>query len=304
MPESGFSSSDDHVDDVVLPIHGHAAEVRLVADFVVDIVELDQFRHDLADHLLLDGEQAAVLVERVHVIAADFSNAVHIVSVVLRTQLPLLFLVHGAEEVHLHHNSPLTGLRHKILQPLEVRFIPFRQIELVPAIGIARLVAPRPRTEEFFAIGCERVFGDVERPLRLDIGSAEGPRVVQTVSGELVEILDVVEVGIEDRAVVLARSDEDGRLAAEEEIVRIVGVEREGLGSGDSPAKNYECDACETICGRFPIAPHFAISFAFRFLNDRFVVGSCPWICKLPFSSRRPFRGFLSGLRVSVQSVT
>ena len=62
------------------------------------------------------------------------------------------------------------------------------------------------------------------------VRAAEQPRVVQAVPLQLGQIDLVVEVEVQHRAVVLAGRDDDRRLAAPQEIVRIVGVQRERLG--------------------------------------------------------------------------
>src|SRR6185295_13723548 len=67
----------------------------------------------------------------------------------------------------------------------------------------------------------------VEIAGRLAIRAAPRPRVVQAILRERVEIPAKVEIEIEHRAVMLARRDEHRRLAAKEEIVRIVGMEGE-----------------------------------------------------------------------------
>ncbi len=59
----------DRVDDPLLPVLGHAAEIRLVADLEVQVVELVQLGDELLGQRFLDRQQVAVLVERVDVVA-------------------------------------------------------------------------------------------------------------------------------------------------------------------------------------------------------------------------------------------
>ena len=55
-----FSAATIDVDDVPLPVVGHAAEVRLVADLEVEVVELVQLGDDLPHQRLLGRQQVAV----------------------------------------------------------------------------------------------------------------------------------------------------------------------------------------------------------------------------------------------------
>ena len=54
--EAGLRFAND-VSDVVLPFERDAAGVRLIADFVVEIIELLQLSHDLAHHGFLNCQQ-------------------------------------------------------------------------------------------------------------------------------------------------------------------------------------------------------------------------------------------------------
>ena len=69
---------------------------------------------------------------------------------------------------------------------------------------------------------------DLERALGFDVRAAEHARVVHAVGGEGVEILAVVEVQVDHRAVVLGGGDQDRRPAAPQKIVRVLGMERDG----------------------------------------------------------------------------
>jgi hypothetical protein len=58
--------------------------------------------------------------------------------------------------------------------------------------------------------------------------------VVEPVLRQRVQVAEVIEVQVQDRAVVLARCDEHGRLPAEEEVPRVLGVQGERrVGGGD-----------------------------------------------------------------------
>ena len=78
-----FLRLGDHVRDVVLPFHCHTAEIRLVANLVVEVVELVQLRDDFSRHRLLHGEQRPVPVESVDIRARDVADAIHVVDAVL-----------------------------------------------------------------------------------------------------------------------------------------------------------------------------------------------------------------------------
>src|SRR5262249_11164650 len=144
-----------------------------------------------------------------------------------RAQLPLGFIVKRAEEVHLHYNAALPGLSDKVSQPAEIVRVPAREVELVAAVGVTRLTASSPGGKEAFRRGGGRVPGDLEGPLRLDIRSGKRAGQGEPVGPQSVEVLEIVEVLVQYRAVVLARGDQHGRLAAEQEVVRVVRVQRQ-----------------------------------------------------------------------------
>ena len=70
---------------------------------------------------------------------------------------------------------------------------------------------------------------DVEVAGEFAVGAGEDAGEVEAVGGEGVEVLAVVEVEVEDGAVVFGRGDEDGGTAPEFVVVGIGGVEGDGL---------------------------------------------------------------------------
>src|SRR5439155_13912323 len=70
---------------------------------------------------------------------------------------------------------------------------------------------------------------DLERARYFPIGAGEGSRQVQVVFLQFIEIGPVVERPIEHSAIMFAGRDEDRRLAAELQIMRIGGVKPERL---------------------------------------------------------------------------
>ncbi len=51
----------DYFCDVFLPLQSYPAEVRFVAYFVIEVIELVQFGDDFSHHGLLDGDQIFML---------------------------------------------------------------------------------------------------------------------------------------------------------------------------------------------------------------------------------------------------
>ena len=151
---------DDDIGDVVLPRDGHAAEIRLVANLEKDVVEAIQLGDELARERLMNGKQAAMLVERVDRGARDRADAIDVVRGVHRAELPLHLLVHRAEQAQLDHHPLLRRLPNKFLQAREVGIVPAREVEFVPAIGVPGLVAARPRADEPAAGRGQRVARD------------------------------------------------------------------------------------------------------------------------------------------------
>src|SRR5262245_281495 len=114
---------NDYVDDATLPIHRNAGSVRLVANFVEDIIEALQFSDDSADEPFLNVEQASVFIERVDVEPPDIAQAVDVVVCVERAELPLRVAVEGAEEIDLNDDPAFARLRDEIFQPAEVTVV-------------------------------------------------------------------------------------------------------------------------------------------------------------------------------------
>ena len=71
----------------------------------------------------------------------------------------------------------------------------------------------------------ERIFRDVKRALRFKIGAAKSPRAVQSPRLQFGEIRGVVEIHIQNRAIMFTRRNDDRRLPAKQKIVRIIRVQ-------------------------------------------------------------------------------
>jgi len=177
--EPGLGAGDG-LGDMVLPVQRHATEVRLVADLIVDVIEILQRLGDLADHRFLDRQQLG-MPERVDRRSLHGSHVVDVVAGVHRAQVPHAVLVERAEQDQLHHDAAPARLRDEVGQTLEVLRIPFRQVEPVAPVGIASDVAPRPGAEQVSFGRSERVPLDVERSRRLAVGAAERTRQVESV---------------------------------------------------------------------------------------------------------------------------
>ena len=133
----------NHAGNMVLPFLGHASEVRLIADLVVEVVEVFQGLHDPADHRVLDGQQILVS-EGVDLCPCHVADPVNVVPHVHRAQVPHPVLVEWAEENQFDDDAVPVRLADEVPQPLEVLRIPFRQIELVAAVGITRRISAGP----------------------------------------------------------------------------------------------------------------------------------------------------------------
>ena len=212
---------DDDVGDAMLPGELDGTGVRLVADLEEQIVEAVQLGNELPCQGLLNSKQAAIVPHRVDVGTRNLADPVDVVRCAHRTERPLQILVHRTEQRQLDDDVPGPGIREKVFQPRKVGIVPTGQIELVAAVGVTRLRAARPRRDEAPGGRRQSISGDVESALRLDVGAAEHPRVVQAVGGQRVEIATIVEVEVEHRAVMLSRRDEDRRTAAPLKVVRI-----------------------------------------------------------------------------------
>src|SRR6266576_514145 len=99
----------DYVGDAPLPLDGDA-EVGLVANFIVEIVEVLQLGDDLAHHRLLHRPQAAGIGERIDVGVRDGADAVDVVRDVYRAELPHRVPVERAEQIHLDHHTAPAGV--------------------------------------------------------------------------------------------------------------------------------------------------------------------------------------------------
>src|SRR5687768_18268 len=169
-------------------------------------------------------------IDCVNVRAGDLAKPVYVVVCVEWTELPLRFFVEWAEQIHFHDDGASARIGNEIAEALEVSIVPTLQVEFVPTSRITGLIGPSPWGDEAARGGCEGVARDVERALRLDISATrECARVVQFLPGQGVEILPIIKIEVEHRAIVLAGSDQDHRLAAPEEIMGVVRVQTNRL---------------------------------------------------------------------------
>ena len=225
-----------HRRHVALPVVGHLGGVGLVADLEVDVVEAGDGRDEVARHRFLHREQRTAPVEREHVLAADRREPVDVVHRVHRADRPHRVLVEGAEQHELDDDAARRRLLQDVAQAGDVGLIEPRQVEPGAAVRIASAGAARPRRDVPPRCGIERVGGDAEVAARFDVGAGKDPGPVQPIGLERVEVAAVVEVEVEDGAVVLTRRDHHGRLAAEQEVARVLGMEPEsrrgGAGNG------------------------------------------------------------------------
>src|SRR5205814_6104874 len=97
-------------------------------------------------------------------------------------------------------------------------------------VRVAGSIAARPGANEAACSRRQRIAGDVERAVRFYIGAGKRAREVQSIFCQRAEILHIVEIEVQHGAIVLSRSDERRRLAAEQEVVRIVRVKAKGPG--------------------------------------------------------------------------
>src|SRR5579883_2171232 len=95
-------------------------------------------------------------------------------------------------------------LAHEIIEAAEKGLVPAAQIEAVAAVDVAWRGASRPGTNKPAVLGSQRVAFDIEGAGRFDICPRKRARQVQPVLGEGVEIFLVIEIKIEDGAVMLA----------------------------------------------------------------------------------------------------
>ena len=88
----------NHLRNVMLPLERDTAEIRLVANLVIQIVELVQLVDDLADHSILYRKEPGMFVERINMRAVLRPDSLNVVFRIHRTDIPLLVLVHRAEQ--------------------------------------------------------------------------------------------------------------------------------------------------------------------------------------------------------------
>ncbi len=226
----------DQLGDVVLPLQGDAAEVRLVRHLEVEVVEGVELGDDLPGDRLLDRGQVRVL-QRVDLVAGRRSDPVRVVARVHRAGGPEDVLVEGAEEVHLHDDAALLRLGHEVLQASEVRFVPAGEVELHPPVVVARHRAARPRGGVPSRLRGEGVVRDAEGRRHLPVRPREEARQVQAVLRQRVQVAHAVEVEVQDGPVMLSGGDEHGGFPAEEEVARVVGVQGQGRAEGDGEKK-------------------------------------------------------------------
>src|SRR6202035_2374465 len=91
------------------------------------------------------------------------------------------------------------------------------------------LVVSGPRAVEPFGVRPERVLHNAEGAGHLSVDAREGARQVEAVGFEFLKVRTVVEVGVENSAVMFPGCDENRRFAAEEQVVGIIGVQGDRL---------------------------------------------------------------------------
>src|SRR5262249_53200925 len=147
-----------------------------------------QFSDDFGHHRVVDRKQPAVPIKSVDVSARHVAYIIDVIQRVLRAQMPLSFFVKRAEKVHFDNDPARLGLSEEIAQSLEVRIVPFAQIEFVSSIWIAGAFTAHPGTDKTILCRSERVAGDIERALGLDVSPRESPRTIEFLRCQFVEI--------------------------------------------------------------------------------------------------------------------
>ena len=99
----------------MLPLHGDAAEIGLIADFVVEAVEVAQLAHDAPDHRLLHCQQSVAAVQRENIGPRAAAQALHVVGGVQRAEIPIPILIIGAEQIEFDDHSSCHCLPYTIL---------------------------------------------------------------------------------------------------------------------------------------------------------------------------------------------
>ena len=200
--------------------------------------------------------------EAVDLLAVPVAHAVDVVPGVERREVPLVVVVPVAEERQLDDHAAPARLGDELAEALEVRVVPLLQVELVPAVGVAGGRAAGPGRQQAPP-------GRVERVERLAPGLAvdarEGAGVVEPRRLELVEIGPEVEVAVEHGAVMLGGGDEHRRLAAEDDVMRILGMELQGLRgprAGDEARRQEPSqEGCRDDRTRIQGHPPFHVAF-------------------------------------------
>ena len=95
----------------------------------------------------------------------------------------------------------------------------------------------------------KRVVYNFETTRNLTIGTDPNARQIQMIAGEFVEIASIVEIGVDDAAIVLTGCDQNGGLPAKQEIVRVRRKESKWL-SG-----SRQCARSQSKTDQYP--PHF-----------------------------------------------
>jgi len=240
-PGGGVGALDLVLPEAPLVLHVLADEVgmdeveqlgpvgpRLVLDLVEDVVEGRELGHQLAHERFLARDEA-VVVEGLHALLGQPGRPVHVVVGMQGRELPAAAVI-GAEQRDLGHYSPLRGVGDDRLEAREVRGVPPVEVESVPAEPITRRLAAGPGDEGSTRGGGERVEADPEIALLLEVGPGEEADEVQAGGRHRVEVAAVVEVGVQDGAVVLGRPHEQGRPPAEDREAGVFGMGPEGLG--------------------------------------------------------------------------
>ena len=204
-----------------------ARDEGLVADLQDHIIEDVEFLDDPADVILFPPNHVSVL-ERLGVLEVAVPLVLDVVRVEERRDGPGV-LVLGVEEADLDHDPTGGCLIHEVPEPLEEIGVPLIEIEAVAALGIAGLVAASPGENEVVWLDAEgvplvKLVHGLEQKAGIDAG------VVEPVGLEGIEVGVVVEGPVDDRPVVFRRGDQDGRLAVEQEVVRVVGMDADRLG--------------------------------------------------------------------------
>ena len=145
---------------------------------------------------------------------------------------PLRFIVVRRKKCDFNDDTALGGLCQKIAITRKVFRAPALQIELRSAAGIARGFAARPGSHvaagqgsKIIAQNAERLAGD------FDVDAAEQACIVQSVGFESGEVAVIVEIGVEDGAVMFAAGNQGDSLSAKQKVVRILRMQPDSVGT-------------------------------------------------------------------------